>query len=180
MAVSVCLSMELRVPAQEPTLACHAAPAQPQSNGAGDELSCEDIQSLLHDPLQAQQVSHHTHPIFHRLDHADSETDMQGLADLRMRLHDSFHMDRQSSKGRPCSTLTLTPRLIQLSQAKAKGCSTKDLEATGADVIDLASDDSAEGAPLGRRRSCSSRRVRQCRRRRNTGAPPRSPAGIRP
>ena len=81
-ALAVCLSMELKVPAQEPRLACHAAPAQPQSNAAGEELSREDIQSLLQDPLPAQQVSHHTHPIFHRMNIPDSETDMHGLADV--------------------------------------------------------------------------------------------------
>ena len=36
---------------------------------------------------------------------------------------------------------------------------TKDLEGAGADVIDLASDDSAEGAPLGMRRSCEPKRL---------------------
>ena len=40
-----------------------------------------------------------------------------------------------------------------------KGCFTKDLEAAGADVIDLASDDSAEGAPLNRRPSCEPKRL---------------------
>ena len=48
---------------------------------------------------------------------------------------------------------------MRLSQAKAKGHATKGLEAAGADVIDLASDDSAEGAPLGRRRSCEPKRL---------------------
>ena len=67
MGLAVCLSKKLRVPAQKPTLACHAAPAQPQGNGAGADLSREDIQSLLQDPLPAQQVSHNMHPIFTRL-----------------------------------------------------------------------------------------------------------------
>lgn len=81
-ALAACLSMELRVPAQEPTLACHAAPAQLQCNGAGDELSSEDIQSLLQDALPAQQVSHNMHQVFHRLGIPDTETNMQGLADI--------------------------------------------------------------------------------------------------
>ena len=87
-AHAVCLSKKLRVPAQEPTLACHAAPAQPQGNGAGDELTREDIQSLLQDPLPAQQVSHNMHLMLHRLDTPDCETNMQGLADLGLMSHD--------------------------------------------------------------------------------------------
>ena len=93
------------MPAQEPMLACHAAPAQPQSNGVGDELSCEDIQYLLQDPLPAQQVFHNAHPIYHRLDTRNSETNMQSFCTLQ----------GSSCTGRSRKTLTLTPQLAHMS-----------------------------------------------------------------
>ena len=58
----------------------------------------------------------------------------------------------------PCEH-TLRPRLVHVLQAKAKGCFTKALEAAGADVINLASDDSAEGAPSHKRRTHKPKRL---------------------
>lgn len=41
---------------QVPKLACHAAPAQPQTNKESDSLSPGDMQSLLRGSLQTHQV----------------------------------------------------------------------------------------------------------------------------
>ena len=42
---------------QEPRLACHAAPAQPQCNTLSDDLACGDMQALLRGHEEPKQVS---------------------------------------------------------------------------------------------------------------------------
>ncbi len=41
---------------QEPRLACHAAPAQPQCNALGDDVSLGDMHALLRGPGVQHQV----------------------------------------------------------------------------------------------------------------------------